>query len=119
MNNHPINLTVRFLLELSALGALGAWGWQRGEGGWRWVLMLLLPLLAAALWGTFRVPGDPGPAPVAVPGLLRLALEGIFFAAAIWALFDLQATRLGWTMAVVVVLHYLVSYDRVWALLGK
>ena len=38
-----------------------------------------LAAFAATLWGTLRVPGDPGPAPVAVPGAVRLLLELGFF----------------------------------------
>ncbi len=91
MSSHPINLAVRFLLELAALAAIGFWGWSRGEGVLRFVLALGLPLIAAVLWGTFRVPGDSsasGQTPVAIPGVLRLLLELAIFACATWALYD-------------------------------
>jgi hypothetical protein len=32
MANHPINLALRFLLELAAWGSMGYWGWQTHEG---------------------------------------------------------------------------------------
>jgi hypothetical protein len=32
MGSHPLNLAVRFALELSALAALGVWGWRQGDG---------------------------------------------------------------------------------------
>ena len=31
MGSHPINLTIRFLLELSALAAIGIWGWNQSD----------------------------------------------------------------------------------------
>ena len=75
MANHPINLTLHFVLELVAWFALSYWGWTQHQGLARWLLALGLPLIAIALWGTFRVPGDPGDAPVTVPGIVRLALD--------------------------------------------
>lgn len=73
----PVDAPLRGLLELAALLALGYWGWTTHAGlaavGWA----VGLPVLAAVLWGTFRVPGDPGDAPVAVPGTLRLALDRV------------------------------------------
>ena len=115
MASHPVNLTVRFLLELAALVALGYWGWTQGEGPFRYVLALGIPFIAAAAWGTFAVPNDPsrsGKAPVPVPGLVRLALELALFGFATWALFDLGLPFLGWVMGIVVLIHYGVSYDR-------
>jgi hypothetical protein len=119
LSANPINLALRFLLELAALLAMGAWGWRQGEGVVRFILAFGVPLLAAAVWGVFRVPNDPGKAPVVVPGVLRLALELAYFAFAVWALFDIGAQAWGWALGVIVVLHYLVSYDRVGRLLGQ
>ena len=111
--NHPLNLAARFALELAMLAAAGVWGWQQ-RGDWlRFVLALGVPLVAAALWGTFRVPNDPGSAPVAVPGMLRLALELALFASATWALYDAGYTRLSAIFGVVVLIHYVISYDRI------
>ncbi|NLG73357.1 MAG: YrdB family protein [Chloroflexi bacterium] len=113
MANHPLNLALRFFLELVGLFALGYWGWTQHSGLLRFLLAAGLPLAAAVLWGVFRVPNDPGQAPVAVPGVVRLLLEAAYFSAAVWALY--AAGRLGWglTLAVVVLLHYALSYDRV------
>ena len=119
MGWNPINLAVRFLLELAALAALGVWGWQQGQGWVRFVLAVGMPLLAAVLWGTFRVPNDPGPARVAVPGVVRLVLELAIFGSAIWALADIGASSLSWMMGIVVAIHYLVSYDRISWLLRR
>jgi hypothetical protein len=56
MGSHPINLAIRFLLELVALLAMGIWDWQQREGWLRLVLAVGIPLTAALLWGIFAVP---------------------------------------------------------------
>ena len=71
-----------------------------------------LPAAAAALWGIFRIPNDPKPAPVATPGPIRLLLELGLFALAAWMLYDAGYAQLSWIMGIVVTLHYIVSYDR-------
>jgi hypothetical protein len=113
MGSNPINLAFRFLLELAALFAMGYWGWHSGEGWLRWLLMLGVPLVAVVLWGTFRVDNDPGKAPVRVPGVVRLTLELAYFAFAIWALYSAGAIHLSWIFGLAVVVHYLLSYDRI------
>ena len=116
MGTHPANLALRFLLELTTLVALGAWGWSAGGRQWKWVLVVLVPVAAAAAWGTFAVPEDPsrsGAAPVPVPGVVRLVLELGFFAAGVLALRSLGWERSAVFLGVVVFLHYLASYDRV------
>jgi len=116
MGSNPLNLLFRFLLEIAALIALGAWGWDQIDGVLRFVLALGIPILAAVLWGTFNVPGDPsrsGKAPVPVRGFLRLLLELAFFAAATWSLFDSGSTQLGQILGIGVLVHYLLSYDRI------
>lgn len=118
MTNHPLNLALRFLLELIGLFALGYWGWTQHSGAVRWLWMLGLPLLAAALWGVFRVPGDPGAAPVAVPGIVRLLLEAAYFGAAVWALYASGRATWAYALAAVVLIHYAISYDRTARMLG-
>ena len=122
MGSHPINLAVRFLLEISALAALGAWGWRQGEGLFGIVLALGIPIIAAFLWGIFAVPNDPsrsGKAPIATPGTLRLALELIFFIFSAWAYYDIGYTELGWILIILTAVHYVVSYDRVFWLIKQ
>jgi hypothetical protein len=113
MSANPINLGLRFLLEMVALFSFGVWGWQKGDGWLRFVLAAAIPLFFAALWGTFRVPNDPGAAPVAVAGVLRLGLEMAFFSLAALALADARLTTLSWVFGGLAALHYLVSYDRI------
>ena len=116
MGSHPINLTIRFLLELSTLLAMGVWGWRQSEGWFRFVLAFGIPLLFAVVWGVFAVPNDPsrsGKAPVPVPGIVRLILELTFFAIGTWMLYQMGYPRLSLIFGTVVVVHYLVSYDRI------
>lgn len=116
MGSHPINLTIRFLLELTALIVFGYWGWGVSDGWFRFVLVIGVPVIAAALWGIFAVPNDPsrsGKTPIPTSGLLRLFMEFSFFGLAAWALFDFEYTSLGWTYCTIVVIHYCLSYDRI------
>lgn len=116
LGSHPLNLALRFLLEMTALAATAYWGWILHDGAGRWLWAIGLPWLLAIVWGTFAVPGDPsrsGAAPVPVPGALRLGLELAIFGLGAWALG--AAGRPGWgiVLAVVVVAHYFVSADRI------
>jgi len=117
MNTNPINLTVRFILEILMLVVLGLWGWHLSAGWLRFVAAAGFPVIAATLWGVFRIQNDPKPAPVEIPGVLRLLLELGLFAWSVWALYDLGYQQLGITMAIIVILHYLASYDRTWVML--
>ena len=115
MESHSINLALRFLLELSALLAMGIWGWRQSEGWLRFVFAIGLPVLAAAAWGTFAVPNDPsrsGAALVVVPGTVRLVLELAVFSFAFWALHDIELRAMAWALGLVAVVHYAASYDR-------
>lgn len=113
MSGNPINLVVRFILEILALFALGYWGWTQHTGLVQVLWTILLPLIAAALWGTFRVPDDPGKAPVAIPGWLRFFLELVYFGSAVWALLASGESNMAYIFGGIVLVHYLVSYDRV------
>lgn len=116
MGSHPINLGIRFILELLALFALGYWGSQLGDGVVGLVLAIAIPIIAAIIWGTFAVPDDPsrsGNAPVVVAGWLRLALEITFFVLATVALLDKGVTIPAMVFGFVVIIHYAISYDRI------
>jgi hypothetical protein len=121
MSQNPLNLAVRFLLEIIALVAIGAWARVQFPGAVGFTLMIIVPLFAAVIWGTFNVKDDPsrsGKAPVPVPGILRLMLELIFFGLATWALFSLNETY-GWIFGLVTLAHYILSYDRILWLLKR
>lgn len=122
MGSHPINLAIRFLLELSALTTMGIWGWKQSDGWIRFVLVLGIPIIAAAIWGTFAVPDDPsrsGGAPIVTSGIVRLIIELAFFGFAIWALYDIGFSKTSMALGIIVSLHYIVSYDRIIWLLSQ
>ena len=116
MNFNTINLAVRFLLEITALISLGVWGWNQSEGWPKYILVIGVPLIFAAIWCTFAVPNDPsrsGNAPVVIPGILRLILELLFFAFAVYCLNNLGYVKLSLIFGIITILHYFVSYERV------
>lgn len=121
MGFNPINLIFRFLLELIALISFGIWGWKQADGWLRFVLALAIPITLAAAWITFAVPDDQsrsGAAPIPVPGMIRLLLELVFFAFAIWCLKEVNMVLACIIYGVLVLIHYIISYDRIkWLLL--
>jgi hypothetical protein len=58
-------LVLLFVSELLALAAFGWWGWEHSP---RWLLVWLLPLLGAVVWGLFASPkaryGGPRARPI-------------------------------------------------------
>jgi hypothetical protein len=122
MGSNPINLAIRFLLEITALVAMGTWGWKLSDSWLRFILAVGVPVIAAAIWGVFAVADDPsrsGQAPVPVPGMIRLAIEFAFFAFAAWIFNSLGFTRPSWIFGVIVIIHYVISYDRIMWLLTR
>ncbi|MBK8492816.1 MAG: YrdB family protein [Saprospirales bacterium] len=113
MSQNPINLIVRFALEIVIWVALGMWGYHKGEGWKGIVLAILLPVAGAAIWGIFRTVGDHGRGLVETPGLIRFAMEMLFFTAAAWVLYDLGYQTSSFAFIAVSLLHYILSYDRV------
>ena len=116
MGNHPINLAVRFLLELVALISFATWGWKQTDGWFRFVLALAIPIISASIWGTFAVPNDPsrsGAAPIAISGILRLILELLFFAFAVWCVKDIDLVKTSIIYGFIILIHYILSYDRI------
>lgn len=123
MGSNPINLAIRLLLEMFALVIYGYWGWNASDSALRYLFVVALPLVAALLWGTFAVLDDPsrsGKAPVPVSGIIRLVLELAFFALAAYGLYSMGNENIAWIFAGVVLVHYLLSYDRIiWLLQQK
>jgi hypothetical protein len=113
-------LVLRFALEIAALVAWGMAGFElAGDagGGWlRWLVALVLVSVAAGLWGTFRVDGDSGgdnEAPVRVPGIVRLVLELVVLLGGAVAVTWAGETTFGVVLAVLVIVHYLMTMRRV------
>ncbi|HWQ11609.1 MAG TPA: YrdB family protein [Roseiflexaceae bacterium] len=112
MSQHPLNLALRFGLELAMLAAYGLWGWRAWTGPLRFVLALGLPLLAAVVWGAFVSPK----AAVQLPGSVRLAIEAALFAGAIWAAYAAGVPAAAAIFGALVIVHQIASYDRLAAL---
>ena len=122
-SKHPINLALRFLLELAAIFVFGFWGHSQAGDGTGVLLAVLFPLLFAVLWGVFAVRGDPsrsGKTVVQTPGILRLLLELGLFGLAAWMLLDLDYSLLALILGLTVIIHYIFSFDRItWLLKQK
>lgn len=91
-----------FTLELSALTALGFWGFHLGEVIWTKILLAVAVVAAAAiLWGTFAAPKAVVKPPLA--GVI--AVKVIVFGAAAAALYDLRVSTLAVVFATLVLLN--------------
>ena len=58
MSKHPVNLAIRFALEVAAIITVGVWGFRSSDEWYGYLLALLLPLLFVVLWGAFAVDLD-------------------------------------------------------------
>ena len=113
MSQNPLNLALRFALELAALFAYTNWGWTQHAGVMQVVWGIGLPLVVAAIWGVFRVPEDHGKGLLAVSGPVRLITELAVFGLAVVLYSAAGRYTAASAMALLVILHYLLSYDRV------
>lgn len=116
MSKHPLNLALRFILELTAIVALGIFGYRAFDGGLGVLAAILLPLGFAVIWGVFAVRGDPsrsGKTVVDTPGILRLFLELVLFGLAVAALYLSGYTLLSFVYLIIIIIHYLLSFDRI------
>lgn len=75
MGSHPVNLIVRFLLEIMALIVSGIWAWSLTDGWTSLILAFGIFVVLAIIWGSFAVPNDPsrsGKAPIVTPHIFIL-----------------------------------------------
>jgi hypothetical protein len=86
-------LALVFVDELLAMAAYGVWGWQVGTP--RWLLVVVLPLLAMIAWALFASPKAR-----LGGGLRRPVAKVIVFGLASLALWD--AGHHGWAIALLV-----------------
>lgn len=86
-------LSLVFLDELLAMIAFGVWGWQVGTP--RWLLVVLLPVVAMVAWWLFASPKAPLGGAV-----VRPAAKVVVFGLACAALWD--AGHAGWAVALLV-----------------
>ncbi|MGO4649272.1 YrdB family protein [Nocardia sp. 2YAB30] len=116
MSLNPVMLAARFLLELAAVASFGVFGWRAFEGPWKFLLVIALPVIAAVVWGTFALPGDPsrnGQARVAVSGSARLVIELTVLGGGALALQSAGLPAWGVVFAVLVIVYHALAYDRV------
>lgn len=93
-------LTLRFLLELVAIVAVGWWGFALdAPATLRVAAGIAIPLAVIVLWGAVVAPR----ARFAVPDWLRAAAEAVVWAAAVAALVAVGAPGLAVAFAVLVV----------------
>lgn len=100
---HWTNLTIAFLLELCALGALTWWGVHAGSNAaGKAALAIGAPLGAAVLWGLFAAPRATHPNPV-----WGLATKVLVFGAATLGVVAVGHPRLALVFAAAVLLNAL------------
>lgn len=110
------NLALRFCLELGALVGLGVAAWKLAPGQTRWVAVLVVPIIAAVVWGVFNVIDDPsrsGAAPIEVNGWIRLGIELLILGAGAAAIAFAGRREIGIVFAVLIVFHYAASTSRI------
>ena len=119
---NPLNLALRFILEMVALFATAFWGWRKYENVLGILLAILLPIIIAVVWGVFAVPNDPsrsGKTVVATPGWIRLIIEFAIFSFGVWAFFDIGYFAVAYIFLSLIIVHYLFSISRIKWLLTR
>lgn len=72
-----INLTAAFLLEIAMLASFGYFGYKYPENNvLKYVLMIILPLVATTLWGIFAAPKSQRRLPKVQRRLFALTIFG-------------------------------------------
>lgn len=112
--NHPMNLLYRFILELSLLASFFYWGFSQNEGWYQFLYALGLPFLSTIIWATFKAkePFEKSPL-VIVPGYLRLIIELGLFGLGVYLLYLSENIFLSEIFAGFIILHYVISYQRI------
>ncbi len=115
MSQNPVNLAVRFAIEIAALVGLFRLGIDLATGVAGIGIALGLVLAGAISWAVFNVPGDrsrSGDAPVPVNGRIRLLVELLLLGGAGFAWFQTGPQPVAWVYGTVTIAHYLLSWDR-------
>ena len=96
------NLTVAFLVELAAIGALGYWGFTIGPNTLaKFALGLGAPALALVVWAIFGAPKSS----MQLQGAAYLALQAVVFGSAALALVAAGQRGLGIAYAVIALVN--------------
>ncbi len=121
MSQNPVNLAVRFALEVAAVIGLFRLGLGLTDGFAALLVAVLVSSAALAAWGTFNVPGDrsrSGSVPVRVSGAVRLLIEIVVLGGGAIGWFLSGPVWFAWSYTIVLIMHYGLSFDRVGWLLG-
>ena len=116
MGLHPVNLAFRFLLEIMAISSMIFWGVKQDAGVIRYFYIIGIPISMMLIWSFLAVPGDmsrSGKAPIPVSGPLRLFIEVSIFTIAVLMLSAISQPKVWLGYLILLVLHYILSYDRV------
>ena len=98
----PINLAIRFFLELCALASLCYWGFQFWESVYvKFIFCIGSPLLFAIIWGIFIAPK----ASLKLPEPYRFILEIILFGVTSVALYVVEQTTLAIILGMVFIIN--------------
>jgi len=123
MKIHPLNLALRFLLELVVLFVSVEWALKAFTQWPRYVWMVLLPVGLAIVWWAFNVEGDPsrsGKTIIPVPGWLRLIIEWLILGLGVWFMYSIDYLLASWLFGALVILHYVLSFNRIiWLIKGR
>lgn len=114
--SHPLNLILRFILEISTFIATGYWGYLLQDNFSKYIFALLFPIILATLWGVFAVPNDPsrsGKTVVKTPGVIRLFLELGIFSVGTFCIYQINYPTSAFLFSFVVIFHYVISFDRI------
>ena len=119
MAKEKLNPGLRILLKIATLIAIGYWGWKQHMGVLRYALAFSLPVTTAVFWIMLPARGEAcnGLPDMAIPGPTRLFLEFAFFGFATWGLYDTGSILLAFGLGIAVIIHYLISFDRLYRLL--
>ncbi len=102
-----VNLTIAFLLELSALAALAYWGVRTGDGPLtKSALGIGAPLAAAIVWGLFAAPKARFSNPA-----IRVVVKVVVFGCAAVALYSAGQRALAVAFTVAVVVNALMTHN--------
>lgn len=110
------NLALRFGLELAAFTGLPIAAWKLSSGNVRWIAVVAVPVITAAIWGVFNVVDDPsrsGEAPVEVSGWIRLTIELAILGGGAAAFAVAQRPTIAISVAVLIVIQYATSWSRI------
>ena len=96
------NAVASFLLELTALGIFGLYGYRLDLPGWARVLAAIaLPLIMVVLWAIFAAPQSG----TRLSGLALLAFKFVVFGAAVLALYALGYRAPALVLAAIVLVN--------------